>query len=107
MAKTVVCFRHDQDGVFALFPYEPASMNPVYCLAYTSLKGHTAADYTSNIYRSVAANPEQYAWLLKELQSRAYGYDLEISEFAISIENSLKVREFKLKELNRNQPDSQ
>ena len=70
-------FRKWPDGsIDALFPYEAELMLRVQC--YSSIGQHGIADYDWVIEQTVPAKPEEYASLLKELES--IGYEVTIRQ---------------------------
>lgn len=69
---TIVIFRKWRDGeILALFP--EIEHNGPLCTSYQHLGKHGGADYHGCIQRTMAADPEEYQPLLKEL--RQIGYD--------------------------------
>ena len=75
LGKRVV-FRADREGVYALFPDDPATHNGL-CLCYVMVGGHVAADYEHCITTSFPAAPKQYAPLLREL--KRIGYNVQVA----------------------------
>jgi len=76
--KTKVIFRVFKDGgdVIAIFPEDPATLDPYTCNSYQHLGQHGACNPTGLIAVTTAAKPEQYQDLKEELES--IGYDLEV-----------------------------
>ena len=73
--KTRVIFRKFKDGdILALFPY--LSEGGAAVESYMHVGQHSGADYSGCIRRTVAATPEEYSDLQKELES--IGYNLLI-----------------------------
>jgi hypothetical protein len=73
MPETVkAVFRRDRGGiVFAMFPYDIAT-HEGHCTCYEHVGQHSAADYTACIATSRPAKPDEYAPLLRELETRGY-----------------------------------
>ena len=76
MESTIVVFRMDRVGVFALFPDLPADQHGTYCTCYQHVGQHCAADYSACIAHSRPATSTEYAELYAELEQR--GYDLKV-----------------------------
>jgi hypothetical protein len=72
----VVIFRKfkDEGDILALFPYE--KHNGYLIMSYQHIGQHGGADYNHCMKETIAAKPEEYASLQKELES--LGYDLII-----------------------------
>jgi hypothetical protein len=66
------------DDIIALFPYEEETYQGLtgYCTCYQHVGQHGTADYQACINMSVAATPQEYGPLAKELES--IGYELII-----------------------------
>lgn len=71
-----VVFRRDNEGIYALFPDDPAT-NDGMCTCYVSVGGHCAADYEHCIKTSFPAAPKDYKPLLGEL--RRIGYNIRVA----------------------------
>ena len=75
--KTHVMFRRDNDGtIFALFPYNIASINEGYVTCYEHIGQHSGANYDLCINISVPAKENEYQELKSELES--IGYNLNV-----------------------------
>jgi hypothetical protein len=80
---TVVIFRkwpaREGGGIIALFPYESASVvNPYVCQSYEHVGQHGAADCQGVISRTRPASPDEYAALMRELESAPYHYVFDV-----------------------------
>ena len=79
--KTIVLFRADRRGkITAVFPYDPATLDPHTICCYSHVGQHSAC--TMGWFRGTRpAEPEEYAELKRELEN--YGppgghYDLDV-----------------------------
>ncbi len=80
MTKTIVVFRKDESGVFALFPEIPSDNHGRFCTCYQHVGQHSGAYYHPHIRLSKPATPEEYADLFDELTK--IGYTLKIRKRA-------------------------
>ena len=80
METTAVIFRtwRKSRTVIALFPFEPATSQGVYCMSYEHVGQHGAADPAIVNGATRKATPAEYEPLKRELES--IGYSLEIRE---------------------------
>jgi hypothetical protein len=86
LGLTVVVFRKwyrrcDGNGVIALFPLESDPKTGM-VQSFEHVGQHGAADYTSVLTRTRVAKPDEYADLLKELESTPYDYWLDVKRRA-------------------------
>lgn len=74
--KTIVVFRVFKDGeVLALFPTVEDSKG--LCSSYQKFGQHSGADYGHCISITRPAKPEEYAGLLRELESIGYKFEVK------------------------------
>jgi hypothetical protein len=78
--STTVIFRKYGDGeVIALFPYELANVDsPWPCVSYMHVGQHGAADLAGVMGHTEPATPDEYAPLMRELESQPYRYRLTV-----------------------------
>ena len=63
-------------GIIALFPYEPGTNDPSTCQSYEHVGQHGAAHLADVMSVTRPASPEDYAPLMRELESAPYTYRL-------------------------------
>ena len=73
--KTEMIFRKDKYGVFALMPYDIATLDGM-VTTYQHVGQHSSADYQGCIAKSVPASVSEYHDLREELKS--LGYNIKI-----------------------------
>ena len=77
MFNLKIIFRKFKEGdVIALFPTEPATLDPNECTSYQHIGQHGAADVRGMIQATRPALPAEFVPLLAELES--IGYDLKV-----------------------------
>jgi len=78
--KTKVIFRkwRNTGDIIALFPQEPANWQGNHCLSYEHVGQHGAASPLITMGSTRLASPEEYAPLMRELQS--IGYKLKVGK---------------------------
>ena len=70
IVKTIVIFRKDNAGCFALFPELPADNQGYFCTCFQHIGQHCSADYRGCMAQSDPAKPAEYADLQQELEQR-------------------------------------
>ena len=73
--KTEMIFRKDKYGVFALMPYDIATLDGM-VTTYQHVGQHSSADYQGCMRKSVPTNVIEYLDLYNELKS--LGYNIKI-----------------------------